>query len=400
MDSGRTIYGIMDLNGMKRTLLYLSMIAGSPSHERKLAGVRRYCSMRGWEAVPVPREQVSPKSLPGILRRYRPIGCVADGVACGTFLRPSLFRGIPVSFIAYPWTIAGKFPNFHFDSSLVAAAAFRELSSGNPPCFAAVGHPLSWDWSRFRVRWFRETTVASGAECLVFPGRPTSARETDEAFTARLVPWLSKLPEHCAVFAACDAAAVLVERAAAEARRSIPRSLTLLSVDNFEEVCDNAVPPISSLQLDFEREGFIAARALAEGHSRSEAENRDRLGPLMVVRRKSTSGRGRHEPWILQAVDIIRREACDGLTVEKLISRFPQSRRNFERRFREATGHGIHDEILHARLEKACALLAHTDTAIGAIADFCGFRGYWALEDLFRSRFKMGMREWRRRNSC
>ena len=384
---------------MKRTLLYLSMIAGSPSHERKLAGIRRYGSMRGWEAVPIPREEVSPESLPELLRRHQPVGCVADGVACSHFLRPSLFRGIPVSFIAYPWDIAGRFPNFHFDSALVASAAFRELASGHPTCFAAVGHPLSWNWSRLRVRWFREAAVASGARCLAFPGRPTSARETDEAFSARLVPWLAKLPDHCAVFAACDAVAVLVTRAAASAGRSIPRSLTLLSVDNFAEVCDNAVPPISSLQLDFEREGFLAAKALAEGHSRSESENRDRLGPLMVVRRKSTSGSGRHEQYILEAIEIIRREACDGLTVADLLRRFRPSRRNFERRFREATGHGIHDEILHVRLEKACTLLATTDTAIGAVSDFCGFRSYWALEDLFRSRFNMGMREWRRRNS-
>ncbi len=384
---------------MEPTLLYLSMIAGSPSHERKLAGIRRYCSMRGWKAVPVLREEVSPETLPSILRRHRPVGCIADGVASVAFLRPSLFRGTPVSYIAYPWGIAGRYPNFHFDSALIATAAFRELASGHPPCFAAVGHPLSWDWSRFRVRWFRKTVVASGARCLTFPGRPTSERESDAAFSCRLVPWLAKLPEHCAVFAACDAVAVLVTRAAASAGRHIPRSLTLLSVDNFEEVCESATPPVSSLQLDFEREGFIAAKAVAEGHARRESDNRDWLGPLMVVRRRSTSGTGRHEQFVLEAIEIIRREACDGLTATGLLKRFPHSRRNFERRFREATGHGIHDEILHVRLEKACTLLSQTDTAIGAIADFCGFRSYWALEDLFRTRFKIGMREWRRRNS-
>ena len=380
-------------------ILYLSLVLDSPSHERKFAGVQRYCSMRGWDAVPIPREEVSPDSLPGLLSRHRPVGCVVDGVACRVFLRPRLFRSVPVSYIAYPWDIAGKFPNFHFDSSVIAAAAFRELSSGHPSCYAAVGMPYSWNWSRLRVRWFRKAAIDSGARCLTFPGKPMSARETDEAFSARLVPWLARLPEHCAVFAASDATAVLVARAAAAAGRAIPRSLTLLSVDNFPELCEKASPPISSLQLDFEREGFIAAKALAEGHSRSESENRDRLGPLMVVRRKSTSGRGRHEPWILQAVDIIRREACGGLTVAGLLARFPQSRRNFERRFREATGHGIHDEILHVRLEKACILLSQTDVPIGAISDFCGFRSYWALDDLFRARFGVGMRDWRRRNS-
>ena len=95
---------------------------------------------------------------------------------------------------------------------------------------------------------------------------------------------------------------------------------------------------------------------------------------------------------------MIRREACDGLTAENLIARFPGSRWQFEKRFREAMGHSILDEILHVRLEQACTLLSQTDTAIGTISDFCGFRSYWALDYLFRTRFKMSMGEWRRKN--
>lgn len=68
----------------------------------------------------------------------------------------------------------------------------------------------------------------------------------------------------------------------------------------------------------------------------------------------------------MDAVEIIRREACGGLAGSKLLERFPQSRRNFERRFREATGHSILDEILHVRLERVCTLLAQTDMAIVA----------------------------------
>lgn len=118
----------------------------------------------------------------------------------------------------------------------------------------------------------------------------------------------------------------------------------------------------------------------------------------MVVRRKSTSGRGRHEPRILEAVEMIRREACDGLTAAALAARFDCSRRLFNLRFREATGHSVLDEILHVRLERAFTLLAQTDMPVGAIADFCGFRSYWALDFLFRTRLGVSMREWRRRN--
>ena len=385
---------------MNRTLLYLSIIKGVPSHERKLAGIRRYCAARRWEAVPVPREEVSAEALPALLSRHCPVGCVVEGVGCHVHLAPRLFRGIPVSYIGYPRNLTGRHPNFHFDSGVIAEAVVRELSASNPPCYAAIGIPLAWDWSRTRVRRFREAVRASGSMCFQFPAKPFSARESYDEFISRLSPWLARLPEHCAIFAVSDETAALVERAARAAGRHIPKSLTLLSVDNFEEICESADPPISSLQLDFEREGYIAAKAIGDEVSHLDTKPPDRLGPLMVVRRKSTSGSGRHEKFVLEAIEMIRRQACDGLTVGDLLKHFPHSRRIFERRFREATGHGIHDEILHARLERVCTLLAQTDTPIGAISDFCGFRSYWSLEDLFRSRFKMGMREWRRLNHC
>ena len=423
-------------------LLYLSMVGESLSHQGKLAGIRRYCASRGWEAVPVFREDVSPKTLPAILRRHRPIGCVVDGVGRPFDLPPRLFGKVPVSYIGYRPGKTAQFPNFIFDPAAIAEMALRELSAGMPPCYAVIGHPTPFPWSLRRTRAFRDAARASGAKCLVAPAGRCAADESPDAFTARLAPWLSKLPEHCAVFAVDDYTASLVVRAARAARRHIPKSLTLVSVDNFTDVCENADPPISSIQLDFEREGFLAAKALDErmkgrpagemkGNSsggsaatlhcgeaatslRTESatslppqaatsllsppRGESILGPLCVVRRKSTSGRGRHEPRILAAVEIIRREACDGLTAAALIARMRCSRSLFEMRFREAMGHSVLDEILHVRLERAFTLLAQTDMPIGAIPAFCGFRSYAALDFLFRTRFRMSMREWRKRN--
>ena len=318
--------------------------------------------------------------------------------------------------------------------------ALRELSAGRPPCYAVIGHPNPFRWSRRRVRAFRDAARASGAKCLAFPGRPLPECEAD--FASRLVPWLANLPGHCAVFAVDDYTALLAVRAARAARRHIPKSLTLVSVDNFADICEAADPPISSIQLDFEREGFLAAKALDErmkgrpagemkGNSSggsaatlhcgeaasslrtecatslppqaatsllSPPRGESILGPLLVVRRTSTSGRGRHEPHILDAVEMIRREACGGLSARALAARVPGSRRLFELRFREAMGHSVLDEILYVRMERAFTLLARTDTAIGAVPALCGFRCNRTLDALFRSRCGMSMGEWRRRN--
>lgn len=389
------------------TVIYLTKDSKSPSHAAKLAGIRRYCASRRWDVKVVASQDFPPEFISSLMRESRPVGCIVDGVTNRVGLPPRLFRGIPVSYIGYMRGRTGNRPNFHFDTAAIAETAFRELSANHPPCYAAVGFPRRMRWPRQRVEAFRATACAAGAAFSAFPACKGNPHESWESFCARLVPWLAALPEHCAIFAVSDEVAVHVVRAAHAAARHIPRSLTLVSVDNFEELCESVDPPVSSIQLDFERAGFLAARAVGEQVAHGITKNDGiapatppiLVAPLLVVRRKSTSGHGRHEKFIIEAAEIIRREACEGLTASDLLKRFPHSRRNFERRFREAMGHGILDEILHVRLERACSLLAQTDTAIGAIPDMCGFRSYRGLDFHFRSRFKMGMADWRRKNS-
>ncbi|MBR4615834.1 MAG: helix-turn-helix domain-containing protein, partial [Kiritimatiellae bacterium] len=102
--------------------------------------------------------------------------------------------------------------------------------------------------------------------------------------------------------------------------------------------------------------------------------------------------------FVLQAIERIRREACDGLSAHDVLAHAPVSRSLFILRFREAVGRSVLDEIHHVRLQKVCTLLADTDTDIGAIAGLCGFRSERALRKLFRLREGMSMQEWRIRN--
>ncbi len=76
--------------------------------------------------------------------------------------------------------------------------------------------------------------------------------------------------------------------------------------------------------------------------------------------------------------------------------RISGSRSLVDLRFREATGHSILDEILHVRLEKACLLLAGTRTSVDAVATFCGFASENSLLKVFRARFGLSMRQWRK----
>ena len=381
----------------------------------KLTGIRRYAAARRWDVMAISKSRSAPARIPALLEKYRPIGCVVEFFGGDRpFLKPSLFGSVPIVYLDIPGGLQTDLADraVAVDEDAVARAALRELSAGRPASFAVVEYQKPLSWSVTRAKAFSALATAEGRPCRVFAAH---RRETSEARAARLSQWLSTLPRPCGVFAVNDEIASQVSAACRAVRLHIPKDISLIGVDNNLEICETSEPTLSSIQIDFERMGYVAARLLAAtikgrasaslplSAASSSADGGSGLsaaavGPLMVLRRKSTSGRGRHEPRILKAMEMIRAEACDGLTAAKLAARFDCSRRLFNMRFREATGHSVLDEILHVRLEKAFTLLAKTDTPIGAIPDFCGFRSYWALDFLFRTRFGMSMREWRRRN--
>ena len=408
------------------TILYLGTVSGDPIHERTLAGIRRYAALRGWDVRCEAKRPSLAAELPSVLASHRPVaGCVVEASDEPAALSQRLFGRVPAVFLhAREKLRRSGAVCVNADNEAIARAAFAELSLGRPAAYAVVGVREGFSWSRARAREFRRLASNADAPCHLFPTRRESRSERLE----RLAAWVRTLPPKTAVFAVNDFTAAYVAAAARMSRRHIPRDLSLIGVDDNAEVCETSKPTISSIRLDHERAGFLAARSLGNIISHRGTESRRNhvlhnsqmlsvpgdllcgsvtlcdkkhfpVGPLMAVWRESTRGRGRREPFVLKAVETIRREACDGLTAEALARRFPVSQTLFNLRFREATGHSVLDEILHVRLEKAFELLSTTDTPVGIVADFCGFGCYRALDRIFRTRLGMSMSEWRKRNA-
>ena len=376
------------------TILYLNTDPDSRIPQMTLAGIRRYAGIRGWEAEAFSSEQSRREAIPALLASRAPVvGCIYE-CSDDNIAPPSAFRGVPVVYLharkAPRGARASRIPT---DNAAVVETAFRELSAEHPSAFAVVGHAGGYGWSRIRERAFAALAAKAGIGCTRFPWR----KEPAENRSRRLAAWVARLARHTAVFAVNDVVAAEVVAAAKASFRSIPRELTLLGVDNLPHICEGSKPTVSSIQIDFERAGYVAAKTIGEtaGDGLAAAS----IGPLLAVRRRSTGGSGRREAFVMEAVEMIRREACNGLTAAALARRFPCSRNLFDLRFREAVGRSALDEILHVRLEKACTLLAKTDTAVAAVPGLCGFRTHTALDRLFRSRFGLSMRGWRRKNA-
>ena len=384
------------------TVLFLNDLADDPTKRLKLAGVRRYAAAFGWEVVPVGWERSNRKSIPALLKEYSPIGCICDEDSKPTKATPRLFGAVPVVFAnGYGSLYGGPAGRICVDNAAVARAAFRELSAGNPKAFAVVGESSSPEWSVVRIKSFQAEVAKTGRPCHII--RENRWRVPKE-FTAYIRPWIEALPRHTAIYAVNDPIARRIADAANVAKLRIPQDITLLGTDNTPVWCKAPSPTISSIQIDFERMGYLAAKMLGEKICRHGPDGGEgggavtaTIGPMLAVRRESTGGRGRMEPHILEAVEIIRREACNGLTVAKLAARLPGSRRLLDLRFREAMGHSVLDEIQQVRLERVFDLLRQPGIRIGAIADFSGFALH-QLDKVFRSRFGCSLRDWRKRN--
>ena len=394
-------------------VLGFNFFPGNAFHAARIEGIRRFARLGGWTLEFLTTQDMPAAAIRQLLARRRPAGClvecsrpnVAPPYAMPT---PGVFGDTTVVYIdpqtAEERRSIRRAAMLLCDNAAVARMAFRELSADHPPAYAAVPYVRPCRWSIERVATFRALCAENSKRCLVFPYR---IGEGLEDRLKRLAGWLAALPRNCAVFAINDHVAWDVLCAFRDAGRAVPRTATLVGVDGNDKWPDAMPSRISSVKLDFSNSGYLAASLLAARMkvpttSLPNVAAADTavatFGPLCVLRRESTRGRGRRDPRILEAAEMIRREASEGLTVAALAKRFGCSRRLFEIRFREAMGHSALDEILHVRLSHAQALLAHGDMPVAAVADFCGFGSERQMRRVFLSSTGMSPREWRRTN--
>ncbi len=378
-------------------VLYIGTPSGTKveaGHLAKSAGIARYAEARGWRVKSVPWARGMRRTVPDLIRGECATGCIVEcSAALGAWLPPPLFAGTPVVWLDCREGVFGPgVPTVVCDQGAVVRQAFHELQSLRPAAFGVVSYRDARFWSKPRADAFLASAAAAGQPCFPFVHR-IHATPSD---VARLRAWLSSLPRRTALFCVNDNLAADIVAAAAATGLSVPRDIMVLGVDNRDASVPDAALGISSVHVDFERAGYIAARTLdAVMHGLPVDQRNTIFGPYMTVRRRSTGGTRRAEPNILEAMRIIRAEACLGLRAEDVVRRTSGSRSLVDLRFREATGHSIFDEILHVRLEKACLLLAGSKTSIDAIASFCGFGSENSLLKVFRAHFGVSMRQWR-----
>jgi LacI family transcriptional regulator len=157
-------------------------------------------------------------------------------------------------------------------------------------------------------------------------------------------------------------------------------------VDNDQAICDLAIPPLSSVDVNAEAIGYQAAALLDRMMDGNEPPAEPvTLSARGIITRRSTDVIASEDQEVGRALRYIRENACRGLQVIDVLTHMAMSRASLQQRMKQVVGRTIHQEIQQVRLNRVKNLLAMSDLTIKQVARESGFASVQYMTRVFRA---------------
>jgi len=383
---------------VKSILYFQSSLCASNVSE--LNGVYRFAKDARWSVRVIPygessagREHVvRVPDIPELIDFWNPVGAIVDCGAAPRLIGPDAFPRLPVVFLDYP--DGDGICNVTFDARTIAETAARELLSVGCTSFGYVPWSEALPWSVSRGEFFERIIRINGCKCHRF--RPRILRHESEQ--AWLCEWLRSAPAPFGVFAANDYIGSKVISCAVRAGRKVGEDIFVIGVDNDTQICEHSEPTLTSILPDHDLAGYTAARVLCDRIAHPKRQVRPILiSPVAVIHRASTHAYRRGDERVQKALEMIRRNACRGLTPGEVVAEMGCSSRLAQLRFREVTGGTIRSAIQSVRFEHAKNLLRSERLSVLDVARQCGYASTEALRKVFLAEGEGPPARWRRK---
>lgn len=375
----------------------------TPSIRRAYDSVFRYAKGARWNVRTIEYDLAAQKrrhsrsntvcDVRGILDLWQPDGVIVECGGRTPVFRLGDFGRTPfVLLYCDPQLVGGRAACIHTDPDAVVRVAARELLSLGFDDYAFVPYPENVIWNSQRRDAFARM-VKLGRKRFHLVAVAREERETDSI--KALAKHLAALPKPCGILAVNDDVGRDVIAACEVARIPVPDDVAVVGIDNDEPICENAATTLTSIDVDWESGGRLAAELLGmmmDGRTVEES-NTSRNKVKGIVRRAST--RRYADAKVAAAVEYIRCHACEGVSRERIAAQMGCGTRSADMRFVAMTGHSVFEEIRSARIEKVKALLGEAKHQFSAIADICGYPTLAELCRDFRRTTGMSMSEWR-----
>ena len=396
----------MNWSQLKRVAL---LIESSRAYGRGvLYGIARYIRIHGnWSVF---YQECRLGDLPDWLEDWKGDGIIAriENYRMAEAIRK---KGLPVVDVRGLLLNLGV-PVVDTDNEAVARMALRLFLNRGFKQVAFCGF-VGADYSDTRSAVFTREAQKYGIPCYVYtPSEPMFEPDSESSsgtfeyeqqglvYEKDLEKWLVELPKPIGLFACNDIRGQQVLNACRRLGLNVPEEIAVLGVDNDRVLCELAHPPLSSIELDTLRVGYEAAALLdrmMEGEK--PPQKRILIPPLRVVERRSTDILAVEDRQMASALRFIWDHAFEPITVDQIARQVGMSRRLFERRFRQNFGRTPKAELIRVRLERAKALLMHTNLSVNLIAEKCGFRHLEHFYTLFKQKVGITPRQFRTQKS-
>ena len=388
-----------NLQGRKIRRIVAALWMGCASGRDILTGIFRYAKTRiGWDIRLVQLPNIYPERI-GKLAAEGVDGLITSDLSnrelrelVDSIRPPVVFIGAPdgsmrargggtVSFVSCDDTAIGAMGARHF------------LSRGSFNSYGFVHSGIDTTWTNLREQGFRKALASTGKECRSFVSRNAADERMDPG---PLADWLKSLPKPAAVMTYYDPQAVQIANVCRELGLAVPRQVSILGVDNDGLLCEFSDPPLSSVQPDHERAGYLAAQELNVLMSHPLRRPRTLVCPVIgVVERESTSPISPAAHLVKKARQFMHDQAAKGISVADVATYLGVSRRLADLRFRELENQSIHQAIEDRQMEIAEKALSDSKKAIRRIAAESGYRNIKTFEAAFRRRHGLSPSEYR-----
>lgn len=389
-----------------RVLVLLSQTLKAARDE--ISGVLRAASRRPDLDVRILNRNLPPRALRERIAAWTPHGIITDNRGavpavlpesrpnCITFKDEGI-RHIPIVYLDF---VCPSASSVCVDNAAIGKCAADFFLRRKYEHFAFAGTNLSHTagHSQARLDSFRNTLRKKGFDCSLFvidENNPNAYVKELE----RLRDWIAALPKPCGMLAHADVYAQLVTDACHLAKVNMPEQVAIIGVDNETDITDNMQPTLSSILPDFEKAGELSLETLGRLISARRTPRtpfRIFYGVKALIERESTQDTHGANRLVDAARGIIRKRSYEGIRVADIARELHVSGRLLELHFKSVLGHSVRDELLSNRLDEVKRRLQTTHDQIESIAAQCGWRSPIALKILFKKRFGMSMREWRR----
>lgn len=273
----------------------------------------------------------------------------------------------------------------------LAANFFHERGFRNMAFFGF----REFNWSVERQTKFIDANKQLNLETDIFL-LPKKAFKQKSENEARVISWLKNLKTPAAILCANDDLGLYLIKRCKEVEIKVPNQIAILGIDNNEIDCNLTSPSLSSISYNSQKAGFQAAEILDQMMDGKAPQNyKILISPLNIINRMSTDFFAVPDTDILNAINFIKSNSRNLISVDDVARAVNISRRNLSRKFRDTLGRSISNEIKRAKTELICHMLTETDISVSTIAYKMGFNDATHISRFFKSQIKVSPIEYR-----